>query len=322
MADSKNLQKKMTASLKKNWLLYLGILLAVLYILYRLIWNLLLYLGILLAVIHFIIPMPPDFSKSNRIIIQYPNSAYKYFNYSHTLNESVLSQEEKEYVKSLGNTLEITKVEIIMNFSRAVSLARFKKIFGYLHLVSTHYDCYENDKHISSFYISNGDIITKYGIQFKNPFKNTNGLEDTILPDELKPFQLRSSCAESLLFLYKDALKQESSINYLDPNRWCGLVLVTQKNYAWMKNVNFLTWLDCPAVNEGKSNYAMNPNCEPNSPADMVLLFETKAGWNQNGGSELFTFDNHDPKGGCVLLNDGTVKFIRTKEELNALRWK
>jgi len=48
------------------------------------------------------------------------------------------------------------------------------------------------------------------------------------------------------------------------------------------------------------------------------------------GGPELFTFDNHEPKGGCVLLNDGnlysvpgpTVRFIRTKEELQALRWK
>ena len=26
--------------------------------------------------------------------------------------------------------------------------------------------------------------------------------------------------------------------------------------------------------------------------------------------------------GGCVLLNDGTVKFIRTKDELHVLRWK
>jgi hypothetical protein len=78
----------------------------------------------------------------------------------------------------------------------------------------------------------------------------------------------------------------------------------------------------CPSVGEGKSTYAMNPNCKPDSPPDTVLLFETKAGWNQNGGPELFTFDNHDPKGGCVLLNDGTVKFIRTKEELQQLRWK
>ena len=66
----------------------------------------------------------------------------------------------------------------------------------------------------------------------------------------------------------------------------------------------------------------MNPNCRPDSSGDAVLLFETKAGWNQHGGAELFAFDNHDPKGGCVLLNDGTVKFIRTEEELGALRWE
>ena len=33
----------------------------------------------------------------------------------------------------------------------------------------------------------------------------------------------------------------------------------------------------------------------------------------QHGGPELFTFDNHNPKGGCVLFNDGTIKFIRTE---------
>jgi len=66
----------------------------------------------------------------------------------------------------------------------------------------------------------------------------------------------------------------------------------------------------------------MNPNCGVDSAPDVVLLFETKAGWNQHGGPELFTFDHHDPKGGCVLLNDGTVKFIRTEEELHALRWR
>jgi len=79
---------------------------------------------------------------------------------------------------------------------------------------------------------------------------------------------------------------------------------------------------NCPSAGDGKNHYAMNPNCKPDSQADMVLLFETKAGWNQHGGPELFTFDNHDPKGGCVLLNDSTVKFIRTPEELQQLQWK
>jgi len=70
------------------------------------------------------------------------------------------------------------------------------------------------------------------------------------------------------------------------------------------------------------SDHAMNPNCREDSPKDMVFLFESKPGWNQHGGPELFTFDNHDPRGGLVLLNDGTVKFIRTEEELQQLRWK
>ena len=78
----------------------------------------------------------------------------------------------------------------------------------------------------------------------------------------------------------------------------------------------------CPSAGHGKCHYAMNPNCKMDSPPDMVLLFETVGGWNQYGGPELFTFDNHDPRGGCVLLNDGTVKFIHTTEEFRQLRWK
>ncbi len=42
------------------------------------------------------------------------------------------------------------------------------------------------------------------------------------------------------------------------------------------------------------SDYAMNPNCREDSPKDVVFLFESKPGWNQHGGPELFTFDNHD----------------------------
>ena len=83
-----------------------------------------------------------------------------------------------------------------------------------------------------------------------------------------------------------------------------------------------LTLAGMETVRSWVSDYAVNPHCEPNSPADTVLLFEATAGWNQHGGPERFTFDNHDPQGGCVLLNDGTVKFIRTKEELQQLRWK
>ena len=41
-----------------------------------------------------------------------------------------------------------------------------------------------------------------------------------------------------------------------------------------------------------------------------------------NNWISFLTFENHDPKGDCVLLNNGTVKFIRTEEELQKLKWK
>jgi len=85
-------------------------------------------------------------------------------------------------------------------------------------------------------------------------------------------------------------------------------------------------WIDLPIGPDGakqkvliwRSDYAMNPNCEPNSPPGTVLLFETKGGWNQFGGPGLLTFENHGGKGCNILFNDGHVEFVRTKlfEEL------
>jgi len=73
------------------------------------------------------------------------------------------------------------------------------------------------------------------------------------------------------------------------------------------------------------SHYGLNPNTEPNSAHDMVLLFETECGWNQFGGPELVSVKNHLEiyrKEGCnILFNDGTVKFIKT-ERIKNLRWK
>jgi len=71
-------------------------------------------------------------------------------------------------------------------------------------------------------------------------------------------------------------------------------------------------------------NYAMNKNIENfdtgNAPPDMVLLFETKPGWNQAGGPELLSTDNHQGEGCNVLFIDGSVRFIRTRN-LDELKW-
>jgi hypothetical protein len=79
--------------------------------------------------------------------------------------------------------------------------------------------------------------------------------------------------------------------------------------------------LNCPCNKKARSSYTINPNCEPNSPGDMVLLFEGKDGWNQSGGPELLTTENHQAKGSNILFNNGTVRFITT-EELQTLKWK
>ncbi len=104
---------------------------------------------------------------------------------------------------------------------------------------------------------------------------------------------------------------------YPSSDKWCDSLI--DEDYVVEKT------LVCHAAynagDKGPCHYAINPNCEPNSPGDMVLLFETKAGWNQQGGPEMLTTENHKDKGSNILFNDGTMKFIRTKE-LETLKWK
>jgi len=70
-------------------------------------------------------------------------------------------------------------------------------------------------------------------------------------------------------------------------------------------------------------SYAMNKNIEElgaNAPPDMVLLFETSPGWNQSGGPEILTTDNHQREGCNVLFVDSHVQFVKT-EDINDLKW-
>ena len=99
-------------------------------------------------------------------------------------------------------------------------------------------------------------------------------------------------------------------------DRWCDLLIeeadVTRKA------------LRCPKAEEGTSNYAMNENAAKlgtKMPGDMVLIFESKPGWNMIGGPELLTMENHDGQGCHMLFGDGSARFVRS-DELSNLRWK
>lgn len=100
------------------------------------------------------------------------------------------------------------------------------------------------------------------------------------------------------------------------PSNWCDLL----NKYTEMHPRSFR----CIGGPAGRCNYAMNANVEKlgtSSPPDMVLLFETQPGWNQAGGPEVLTTDNHQGEGCNVLFVDLHVEFV-TEQGLKYLRWK
>jgi hypothetical protein len=103
---------------------------------------------------------------------------------------------------------------------------------------------------------------------------------------------------------------------YPTPGKWCDLIV----QYADV-NEEYINYFKCPANKKDRCSYAINPNAGPNSPNDIVLLFETKGGWNQFGGPELLTIDNHKGKGCSIFFNNGHVEFV-PKDQFAQLKWK
>jgi len=107
----------------------------------------------------------------------------------------------------------------------------------------------------------------------------------------------------------------EENNQYPAADKWCDLLL----EHAEITKNSFR----CPSAPEGPCNYAMNKNIEQfgaDAPPDMVLLFETPPGWNQAGGPEILTTENHQDDGCNILFADGHVRFIKTRD-LNDLKW-
>lgn len=129
----------------------------------------------------------------------------------------------------------------------------------------------------------------------------------------------RILCGNHLSSLGKELMVYANDHNdlYPDLNKWCDILMKVE---GFSEKV-----LKCPDDKVGPSSYAMNPNCtNPLMPSDLVLLFETKPGWNQHGGPEILNPENHPWRGtkGCnILFNDGHVQFIESKD-FNSLRWK
>ena len=105
----------------------------------------------------------------------------------------------------------------------------------------------------------------------------------------------------------------DHSGRYPPPDKWCDLLV----------QLDYITELSlrCPADKKERGSYAINPNAGPNSPPDLVLLFETRGGWNRFGGPELLMPEKHRVKGCYICFNDGQRDFVKP-EELGKLKWK
>ena len=269
---------------------------------------------------------PPDLSGCTRVDILYSPSTVEYF-FLDDKRQGLLNNEEIAYLQSLKRIVD--DPEQIKALAHDVSQGAYLgPVEGPPNIINAiHFVCYRNGEHLTSFTNLGTIIHTEDGQCFRYN-KGFPSLQ--IITPQIRPFKLRLDCAENLWsFFGKLWIYFQSEKTYPAPDKWCD-VIVREYRSDGLSKKEYMRHFKCPCAGEGKSHYAMNPHCTPNSPPDTVLFFEAKAGWNQHGGPELFTFDNHDPKGGCVLLNDGsmhavstpTVRFIRTKEELQQLRWK
>lgn len=260
-------------------------------------------------------PSPPDLSRCTRIEIRFYPSIRRAF----LIAEGILSREEMLYVDSLESYV-IDDPNQIRAFAHDLSLVSYWK--SGIGLAQSHLAdicCYCDQEHVTSFKEYVHHIRTESG----DWFENRGVFSSQKYTVQLWPLIKRTACSHSLIRLHHVFQTDTwGTAEYPPPTEWCDATL--RKIRETRMHADFTSYLQCHGAvpKHGRSDYAMNPDCKRDSPPDVVFLFESKPGWNQYGGPELFTFDNHDPRGGLVLLNDGTVKFIRTEEELKQLRWK
>ncbi len=138
------------------------------------------------------------------------------------------------------------------------------------------------------------------------------------VPEQAKKLK----CKSNMIRLHQAILIYSQNYQgnkYPPPYKWCDSLI---KAGAHSDDLSIFV---CPSAKPSeyteKCHYAINPNAEPHSSTDMVLLFETKEGWNQSGGPELLNFDNHLGNDCCILLNNGSVEFI-DPNHADTLKWK
>ncbi len=160
------------------------------------------------------------------------------------------------------------------------------------------------------------------------------------------PSRILTSINYHALHISLSSFAKENDNNLPDSKHWCDLLI--SGTYAEPK------YFTLSGVKEGESAYALNENVLnltlSEIPADMVLLFETNLGieeertgsflsrdyvkslgiekdhkifqnrWNQVGGAEDITTEYHKGEGACVLFAGGHCEFVKTGD-IATLKW-
>jgi hypothetical protein len=263
-----------------------------------------------------------------RVSLAFDQTALQYF-FPYAYEQELLSTSERQYMQSL-DTLEITDRTLIDMLAKELGDVR-SDAFVWKHGVAELQCYFDNAPRLSLRVYNNSEVIVRDGqvLSFEPPgyFRSL-----ARVTPQIQAFTKRVECAGHLqdlwwrLRLYpkvkapsSQASRRGYRASYPPARNWCDALSTA---YWRLYSETSAGPYACPAAGKGRCHYAINPDCRYGSSGEVVLLFETKAGWNRYGGPEVFTFENHDPRGGMVVLNDGKTKFIRTKEELRQLRWK
>jgi prepilin-type processing-associated H-X9-DG protein len=144
-------------------------------------------------------------------------------------------------------------------------------------------------------------------------------LMGTLMPALARTKQLayRMTCATHLSGLGKAMLIYANDYDDKFPtaSNWCDLLMDKAAVPAG--------FFQCNGAGAGQCHFAINEavtELGADAPPDMVLLFETQAGWNQVGGLDILTTEHHQDDGCNVLFVDSHVKYVKASE-IPRLRW-
>jgi hypothetical protein len=266
-----------------------------------------------------------DMAACTRIEVLFESSAFEYLTRVIGGEEPFLfAPNEKEHLRSI-NKMVCNDRNAILAYARNLEDGRYTGVGAGRTKYRTRVVGYKNDEKILSFWIIDGaPIINKGSLLTENRDRYSFGggfpAFQSVVDKHLSPYLMRSYCAVKLGFFGGEVLELLRDAKLPRPSEWCDVIARHMERLGHLPINLQGSIFDCPSAKT--SHFALNAHCTAKSPSGTVLLFESKPGWNQHGGPELFSMDNHEPKGGLVLLNDGTMVFIRSHEDLIKLGWK